>query len=96
MNVHRKIQLTAAAVIANATLALGLLSPTSALATTCVPQSTGCSIDFDICNSGPTFLANFCNVNYPPPPGCTFASATCSICNPEFLFSDVTCHYKST
>ena len=36
MNMNRKIQLAAGVVIANATLAMSLLSPQLALATTCV------------------------------------------------------------
>jgi hypothetical protein len=72
MNITRKIQLTAAAVVANGALALGLVSG-SALAATCPqkcfdsgPYPGGCP------NSG---IQTICTAVAPP--GCTFASYQC-------------------
>jgi hypothetical protein len=65
MNINRKIQLIASSVIANGALALGLLSSSPALATTCghteycVPLST-CQND----------ISSYCALRTPA--GCTF------------------------
>ena len=63
----RKVQLSAAVVIANGLLALGLLHPRVSLATSCPDEDT-CGT----CLSPPVAACN--NV---APPGCTFLSATC-------------------
>lgn len=70
MNISRKIQLTAAAVIANSALALGLLSAGPAFATTCNPR-TSCFADNATCQAaGPA-----CAIA--PPPGCRFVTFFC-------------------
>jgi len=74
MKMNRKIQLTAAAVIANGALALGLLSPSPAFATTCGPYDTCISnvtcnnvqANAYLCKSfrpGCTYLGNICTYN---------------------------------
>jgi hypothetical protein len=79
MNTKRKIQLAAAVVIANGTLAAGLLSPSQVLAdpsctpyTACVPQAT-CAEHGTICLShvpqGCFLQTSTCS--YPLPTGCS-------------------------
>lgn len=71
MNPYRKIQMSAAAVIANGALALGLSSSSPALATTCNPHAYCvlqgmCQVEaMAICTSE-------------APPGCTYSSSLCS------------------
>jgi hypothetical protein len=69
MNVNRKIQLTAAAVISNGVLALGLMSASPAFATTCnskIVCAPTCDVDIE-----------FAYCSQAAPPGCTFSSAVC-------------------
>lgn len=70
MDTCRKIQLSAAAVVANGLMALGTMSPNVAHANPCAPKYTatdaGCG-DVEI----------VCNFQAPPDPGCTFTSGTC-------------------
>jgi hypothetical protein len=66
MQVQRKVQLVAAAVLLNALVALSALTPRVAHATTCNPVSS--------CDFCPTSLAT-CNLYAPA--GCTATSYTC-------------------
>jgi hypothetical protein len=72
MNTNRKIQLAAAAVIANGALALGLLSPSSA-------RAAGCGVKY-VCVTG---TINFCIADTgaacveATPPGCTISGQVC-------------------
>jgi hypothetical protein len=90
MNINRKIQLTAAAVIVNGVLALGLLSAGPAFATTCNPR-VGC-IAVQCAYLTPAALAALCTY-----PGCTYASATCLNlnypCDQQGDRTRVTCFY---
>ena len=72
MNINRKIQLTAAAVIANGALALGLLTLSTAFAACMIYTDTVCTGSQCI-NYGPC---------PPPKPGCKLLEATaCSYCS---------------
>jgi hypothetical protein len=74
MNITRKIQLSAAAVVVNGVLALGLLSPRPALAASC--QYTRCGIPAAICMSS-SDRALICEAYIPP--GCTtYSSSYCA------------------
>jgi hypothetical protein len=71
MNINRKIQLAAAAVIANSALALGLMSPIPAFAAACAPKIV-CA-PAAICITGGQI--GWCAHLYP---GCTVLTAACS------------------
>jgi hypothetical protein len=72
MNRNRKIQLTAATVIANGALAFGLLSSSPALAATCNPITTCAYFGLNQC-----FLSlGYCRALTPP--GCTFRAYYCA------------------
>jgi hypothetical protein len=58
MNTQRKLQLCAAAVIANGLMALGAMTPTAALAVACSDNN------FGVCNE-------LCLTTCPPVSGCT-------------------------
>jgi hypothetical protein len=73
MNINRKIQLTAAAVIANSVLALSLLSPDLALANTCGTSIKCLSAAY--CQS-PSVRAAVCTAGRPP--GCIYIGSTCA------------------
>ena len=79
MNAQRKLQLGAAAVIANGLLAITMFAPRSALAVTCS--------DVNSC------LCTISTCNRVAPPGCVATSFTCtsSFCGPAKPV--VTCHY---
>jgi hypothetical protein len=78
MNTNRKIQLSAAAVIVNGVLALGLLSPRPALAASC--QYTRCGVPAAICMSA-SDRAMICETYIPP--GCTtYVSSGCEGAEP--------------
>jgi hypothetical protein len=84
MNAHRKIQLSAAAVIANGALALSLLSPGPASASSCGSKNIGCQIE------SPCSAAGFQLCPHFAPPGCTYFGAQCVPCS---FGLDVTCFY---
>jgi hypothetical protein len=73
MNVNRKIQLAAAAVIVNGVLALEILSPTTALAASCGPIDSPCLPgSLATClSAGLAWCRTF------TPPGCTFTGDEC-------------------
>ena len=73
MNINRKIQLAAAAVIANGALALGLVTPVPALASTC-PNKLICA-PVGACQD-PVFARNECQLHASP--GCTAVSGECA------------------
>jgi hypothetical protein len=73
MNIGRKIQLTAAAVITNGALALGVLSPTAAFGVTCPPPQYGCEGNQAQCS----YEFNFCKSLVPP--GCKLSNFTCIV-----------------
>jgi hypothetical protein len=90
MEIKRKVQFGAVAVIANGLLALSALDPGVALASSCP--------DLDVC-------LPFCNtegINMycqgSTPPGCTFVGTTCQdiVCGGDFplLWVISTCHYQ--
>jgi hypothetical protein len=77
METKRKLQLSAAAVIANGLLALTAMSPRPALANPCSPNSS-CDYVGTTCNTGAAIAR--CNA-YHAAPGCTATAATCgSLC----------------
>jgi hypothetical protein len=92
MNTYRKIQLSAAAVIANGALALGLLSPSPARATTC-GQLTLCST-FSGEAQCLVEKASFCEAYTPA--GCTYTSSYCTptLCILNHL--EVVCTYTAS
>lgn len=69
MNINRKIQLAAAAVIANGALALGLLSPSPASAGSCNPEV------FCVSQTTCGAYAEYCA--YYLPPGCQLTDSAC-------------------
>jgi hypothetical protein len=86
MNTQRKIQLAAAAVVANGALALAFLFTGPALAGTC-PSKSLCLAACPNQNQYPQLCAPF------TPPGCTFFFASCSLgggCTQD----KVTCNYR--
>jgi len=90
MNINRKIQLTAAAVIANGMLALGLLSPRPAVAATCSPIRSPCLPGaLAQCAADGTQFCRFMT-----PAGCTYVGDEClgtQGCPPGFVI--VECFY---
>ncbi len=93
MNINRKVQLAAAAVIVNGALAVSVLSPNPSLAGTCNTKS-GCSGIF-VCQN-PSIRASYCAGIADP--GCTYVSSWCSYpadggCNSSQGFYLVTCNY---
>jgi hypothetical protein len=95
MNAYRKIQLSAAAVIANSVLALGLVSSSPALASSCAPKQ------FCFGGAGGGVCPTQAQIQqlcaFEAPPGCTVASWTCVIGPPGCVGSNVgahvTCYY---
>jgi len=76
MNINRKIQLSAAAVIATGALGLSLLSPDPARAATCGLKSVCLHGLGAICPLPPNIVAATCNGIAPP--GCTWTGgSTC-------------------
>lgn len=71
MNTKRKIQLAAAAIVANGALALTLLSPTPAMAVTCNDRVLCMTNPFPVC----TYHASSCEGWKPA--GCKVVSSTC-------------------
>ena len=87
MDIKRRLQVGAAAVIANSLLALIAMSPNTALANPCAPK-TAC---LGACGGQATAFCNFNN-----PPGCTSTSLTCTPgqgCSVPHVFS-VVCFYN--
>jgi hypothetical protein len=84
MEITRKLQLGAAAVIANGLLALTAMTPTPAFANPCnAVRKCGCDMNLADCAA----IA---------PPGCTATSVTCSIdtfCRPPGLLPYTVCHF---
>lgn len=77
MNIKRRIQLTAAAVIANGAVALAMMSPTPTLAAACA--------DIGFCWSAtfcPSLHKALCNAKLPA--GCVLASSSCVYPAPSF------------
>ena len=70
MNANRKIQLAAAVVIANGLLAVGVMGPSLAIASSCTNQAFCVSR-----NECQLATATVCNDNLPP--GCTLNYAFC-------------------
>jgi hypothetical protein len=95
MNINRKIQLSAAAVIANGALALGLLSPGSALATTCGPIQSCDLLDFGGGLGGCVATEQQWCTNVAPA-GCTYWHSTCDSQFCDTNYREVTCFYKSS
>lgn len=89
MDINRKIQLVAGAVVANGLLALTVMSPSLALANPCAPKQ----ICTPSCTIPPASNLKLCqNV---APPGCTATSFTCYYsngCHAAFLWG-LTCRY---
>jgi hypothetical protein len=92
MNINRKIQLVATAVIANGALALGLLSPTPAFATTCGPKVV-CASSNDCANG-----IQLADCYAATPPGCqVVAASSCyNYGSCGLNTAEVECFYKST
>jgi len=86
MNVNRKIQLAAIAVIANGALALSLLSSGPAFAASCGPKFIGC-IPVTNCQYAQPFCTQLA------PPGCVVTGESCTPCIPGYL--NVTCYYRA-
>ena len=89
MNAYRRIQLSAAAVIANGALALSVLAPNPALATTCpgVAYTCDANCSFDWLTRCPSIK----------PAGCTrFVGHLCSSYNGCIAFGGIllTCYYQ--
>jgi hypothetical protein len=74
MNAYRKIQVGAAAVIANGAFALGLLSSGPALAGTCGPVTFHCLFG----NYGECTLYGAAACQGATPPGCTYVRMGCT------------------
>ena len=72
MNTKRKIQLGALAVIVSGPMALGLLAPLPAMATTCNPLNT--CIPTGLC-PGNGYAQGYCVTHAPA--GCKFLQFTC-------------------
>lgn len=92
MRAQRKIQLTAAVVIANAVAALQLTTPSVAMAAACEPGGgffcdylTACSVDDAV---------SACSLHAPP--GCTNVTGVClpSICDPQLFVQYVICQWQ--
>jgi hypothetical protein len=73
MNIHRKIQLAAAAVIANGALALSFLSPSPAFAASCNIEKIFCA-PATLCESN-SFRQEICTTYAPP--GCKILNTEC-------------------
>jgi hypothetical protein len=69
MNIHRKIQVAASIIVANGLLAIGLLSPSSAFATTC--NATFTCVTQSTCGIVPALCAA------EAPAGCKVAATAC-------------------
>lgn len=69
MNTQRKLQLSAAAVVANGLVVLGMGLPIEVVADACSPQSV-CGVMY--------CAGNYSLCNAVAPAGCTFVSATCT------------------
>jgi len=90
MNINRKFQLAALAVVANGALALGLLSPHPALAATCGGRSI-CVSQFS-CQNQQTQACNSIK-----PPGCTLVSSVCTYPDHTLCFGNtyrVLCNFQ--
>ena len=92
MKIRQKIQFIASAVVAQGAVALVLMSPNSALATTCNPYAL-CS-PLTICEE---YYATICTGNAPP--GCVDSSAKClpdplgSLCHLGSGYGEIQCSY---
>jgi hypothetical protein len=92
MRVQRKIQLTAAIVIANAVAALQLSTPSVAMAAACEPGSVVFCDDRDDCSiaDAATVCASYA------PPGCTVTSGFCTdfYCNDTSGTKYIICNWQ--
>ena len=86
MKIQQRLQLGAAAVIANSLLALSIMSPRLAHAATCAPIG-GCVHG---CDAAQNYCASL------TPTGCTLVSATCptGTCGGFIVPIHVTCTYQ--
>jgi hypothetical protein len=91
MNAYRKIQFSAAAVIANGALALGLLSPGPTLAAACGPVTYHCA--FVSNTECLLYGASICQRNTPP--GCIYVQRGCTHGLCGVAPYDLTCLYTS-
>ena len=90
MNINRKIQCAAVAVIANGALAAGLLSTSPVLAATCGPRSI-CLLTLQCANITLSLYAQLCNQIAPP--GCTWTGGhTCANNQCGTQSATVTCY----
>lgn len=89
MNIYRKIQLTAAVVVANGALALGILSPSAAVAASCLSTKIQVCLVSNCPN--PLQVAQICRTIAPP--NCTYVGSICRIAGQCGGFGQITCVY---
>jgi hypothetical protein len=89
MNTLRKIQLAATISITNSFLAMALLTPHEAFATTCPPVIL--CLNTTLCPRQ-SVVNSICTAHTPA--GCTFKAGVCAYPNPNCLEAGIFCEYQ--